>query len=189
MIFAMSRCSDDNERDIRIRRATLEDFDSILGIIHECKHEMIAKGQQQWPDHHPSREAVFEGISSGQHFVAVVMEKVLGGILLNHSCDEQYRSVGWRFPDPCPMIAHRLAVSPQYGGRGVGTRLMLFAEEFARSRGSLSIRLDTYGGNSRSRRFYDKLGFLEAGAIQMPHYMPGDYICYEKSVCGDRPND
>lgn len=167
---------------IEIRKATLHDLEVVCSIILDCKRSMTESGDVQWPDHHPSPEEVKKGVVSGQHFIASIGEEVVGGVLLNHSSDEQYKSIDWRFRDDNPLIVHRLAVSPKFQGRGVAKELMRFAERYARLNGCVALRLDTFGENKTSSIFYEKLGYERAGTIQMPQYMPGNYVCYEKEV-------
>jgi GNAT superfamily N-acetyltransferase len=165
---------------MEIRKATLADFDSLFKIILDCKEDMKVKGVEQWPSHHPSKETIQNGIESNCHYVLIDGGKIVGGVLLNHACDDQYKLVKWRVEDKNPLMVHRLAVSPKLQGKGYAKKLMEFAEEFAKKEGSKSIRLDTYKLNSVSNKFYEKLGYKLVGTIKMPQYMPGEYNCYEK---------
>lgn len=54
-------------------------------------------------------------------------------------------------------------------GTGLGTQVMRLAEEEARARGCLGIRLDTY--SFQARGFYEKLGFSLFGTL--PDHPPG----------------
>lgn len=47
-------------------------------------------------------------------------------------------------------------------------RLIAFAEEFARSGGYSSIRLDTYAKNDKALKLYPSLGYLQRGEIRFP---------------------
>ena len=58
-----------------------------------------------------------------------------------------------------------LAVHPARRRRGVGTRLIAWLEETARTAGIGVIRLETRGGNSAARRFYRKLGYREIARV------------------------
>ena len=165
---------------MEIRKATLADFDSVFKIVLDCKEEMNKMGIEQWPAHHPSKETIQKGIESNCHYVLIDQEKIVAGVLLNHSGDEQYKLVNWKINDPNPLLVHRLAVSPQAQGKGYAKKLMIFAEELAKKEGSKSIRLDTYKNNSVSNKFYENLGYKLVGVIRMPQYMPGEYNCYEK---------
>lgn len=62
-----------------------------------------------------------------------------------------------------------LAVAEPYRGRGVGSRLLAKAEEIARSRGCIGIRLDTTSFQAPS--FYERQGYVEFGRID--DYPPG----------------
>ncbi len=165
-----------------IRKATLSDLDSVFAIINECKADMLAKGIEQWPSHHPSIERVKDGILKGEHYVIEENEEILGGVRLNNSQDEQYALVKWGVEDSKPLIVHQLAVSPQHQGKGLAKKLMLFAEELAKKQGSKCIRLDTYSINTASNAFYQKLGYKFTGTIKMPQYKEGEYNCYEKRI-------
>lgn len=165
---------------MQIRKAIALDLDSFFQIILDCKKDMSEKGIEQWPIHHPSKERISDGIQKGEHFVALIDGKVVGGVRLNHSGDEQYSLIKWNIEDKNPLIVHQLAVDPKMQGKGIAKALMLFAEEYAKKEGSKAIRLDTYGKNKFSNSFYEKAGYKFTGTIEMPQYMPGKYNCYEK---------
>ncbi|MEK6958848.1 MAG: GNAT family N-acetyltransferase [archaeon] len=167
---------------MQIRKATLADFDSFFNIILACKEDMKAKGAEQWPSHHPSKERVLDGIKKGEHFVALQNNAIVGGVRLNHTPDDQYALVKWGIKDEKPLIVHQLAVDPKLQGKGIAKELMAFAEEYAKKEGSKSVRLDTYSKNTPSNNFYKKLGYEFVGTIMMPQYMPGKYNCYEKMI-------
>ena len=52
-----------------------------------------------------------------------------------------------------------LAVARSVERRGVGRRLMLATEEWARGQGLACVTLDTGAANARARRFYAALGY------------------------------
>jgi ribosomal protein S18 acetylase RimI-like enzyme len=56
-----------------------------------------------------------------------------------------------------------LAVQPGAQGRGLGRRLMAFAEAEARRLGLSALRLFTNAKMTENRRFYPRLGFRETG--------------------------
>lgn len=61
------------------------------------------------------------------------------------------------------LFIELLHIPESFRGRGVGTRLMAKAEEFARQRGLAGIWLDTY--HFQARGFYEKLGFSVFGTL------------------------
>ncbi|MDX3925686.1 MAG: GNAT family N-acetyltransferase [Shinella sp.] len=73
---------------------------------------------------------------------------------------------GWAF-------VKYLAIPDRYRGQGLGSRLMLEAENIARARGYLGVWLDTF--EFQARPFYEKLGYevfgeLEGGPNAVPRY-------------------
>ena len=54
-----------------------------------------------------------------------------------------------------------VVVAASAGDRGVGSALMVFAEEWARSRGLPLLTLNVFSANRRARNFYTRLGFEE----------------------------
>jgi GNAT superfamily N-acetyltransferase len=58
-----------------------------------------------------------------------------------------------------------LAVATSWRGRGVGTALMAAVDEWARSKGALSVALDHLHTNDGAHRLYERLGFRVRGMI------------------------
>lgn len=54
-----------------------------------------------------------------------------------------------------------VVVAREAGGRGVGTALMAFAEEWARQRGFAMLTLSVFTANHRARELYRRLDFRE----------------------------
>jgi [ribosomal protein S18]-alanine N-acetyltransferase len=57
----------------------------------------------------------------------------------------------------------RLAVRPDWQGRGVGTRLLVEALRFFRANDIVMVMLNTQQDNRASRRLYERLGFAPTG--------------------------
>jgi ribosomal protein S18 acetylase RimI-like enzyme len=63
----------------------------------------------------------------------------------------------------------RLAVHPDFQGRGVGRRLLEDAIAFAREEGYRAMTLNTQASNDRSQSLYRAMGFRESG-VSLPVY-------------------
>lgn len=74
---------------------------------------------------------------------------------------------GWLWGE-CLEVEY-LWVDEQLRGQGVGQKLMIELEETARSRGCLTVVLDTY--SFQAPEFYEKLGYQAFGVIE--GYGPG----------------
>ncbi|MDH3507261.1 MAG: ribosomal protein S18-alanine N-acetyltransferase [Gammaproteobacteria bacterium] len=56
-----------------------------------------------------------------------------------------------------------MAVDAAYQGHGVGRALLAWLEETARTAGTFLIHLEVRAGNVDARKFYERVGFIEAG--------------------------
>ncbi|MDW7645784.1 MAG: N-acetyltransferase [Desulfuromonadales bacterium] len=77
-----------------------------------------------------------------------------------------------------------IATDPAHQGRGVGQRLLLYAETDIQLRGGRLVCLETssQGSYERTRRFYDRAGYVQAAVIP-DFYRPGDdRITYIKNL-------
>ena len=52
-----------------------------------------------------------------------------------------------------------IAVSREYGGRGIGKALMAYAERFAKEHRYERLQLNVFPGNERARKLYEELGY------------------------------
>jgi len=69
-------------------------------------------------------------------------------------------------PDPARWWVWDIAIDEDRRGRGLGRRVMLLAEELARSHGATTIGLNVFGQNQVARGLYTSLGYREQ-AVQM----------------------
>jgi ribosomal protein S18 acetylase RimI-like enzyme len=77
---------------------------------------------------------------------------------------------------------HRIAVDPDFAGRGIAVALMQQAETVARERGIAKLRVDTNTQNQVTQRLFPKLGYTFAGEITLD-FRPGlNFLCYEKQL-------
>ncbi|WNS43383.1 GNAT family N-acetyltransferase [Paenibacillus sp. MMS20-IR301] len=151
-----------------IRRGRQKETGEIMNLISKCVQVMQAGGSDQWDEHYPNREVITEDINKGTLFVLAEGEAIAGIIVLDENQAQQYGAIEWKEQQGPQLIMHRLAVHPEIQGKGIARRLIAFAEEFARSGGYSSIRLDTYAKNSRALKLYPALGYAQRGEIHFP---------------------
>ena len=103
--------------------------------------------------------------------------------------EEENRPAGYILYGPVPLTEgtfdiYWIATDPVYQGKGVGQRLLKHAETDIENRSGRLICLETssQGGYERTRKFYDRAGYVEAARIR-DFYKPGDdRITYTKSL-------
>ncbi|MDH3697366.1 MAG: GNAT family N-acetyltransferase [Flavobacteriaceae bacterium] len=162
-----------------IRSAKILEIPEILLLTQACALDMISRDIFQWNEHYPSAEVFREDIKKGRLYVLEQDSKIIGIIALCTEIDEEYKMVEWLTDHDHNLYVHRLAVHPDYQGKGNARKLMDFAEKHARDHHYTSIRLDTFSQNKRNQRFYEERGYTRLGDVYFPKQSPDPFHCYE----------
>ena len=92
--------------------------------------------------------------------------------------------MGWFFylgrVEEKELFIDSLAVIKDLRGKGVGSSLLKFIIDFARSRGYLKVKLQVIEKNWRAKKLYEKKGFKEGRILNIP--FPWDRIFGFKRV-------
>jgi ribosomal protein S18 acetylase RimI-like enzyme len=150
-----------------------------MDITRACAQHMILNGIYQWNEAYPNPAAFKNDISRNELFVYEESSKILGCISISTHMDEEYVPVKWLSPNQKNLYIHRLAVHPDCQGQGYAQKLMSFAEEEAKTKGYISIRLDTFSQNFRNQKFYELRGYKRLGNVYFPNQSEHPFYCYE----------
>jgi ribosomal protein S18 acetylase RimI-like enzyme len=71
-----------------------------------------------------------------------------------------------------------VGVVPGHRGRGIGTKLMMAAEEFSRRKGAKTSILEVIEGNERARDLYAKLGYVDSRTYVCAEGKPMQFAGY-----------
>ncbi len=167
---------------MKIVRAESDDINEILKLVQECIKNMNANGIDQWNEQYPPLEIFKSDVESGSLFAMKDVGRIVGVIVLSEEQDEEYDDIDWTDKFGKVIIVHRLAVHPERQRMGIATKLMDFAENYARENGYSSIRVDTYSSNPRSLQLFEKRKYKrKPGQIHFPENEE-PYYCYEMIV-------
>ncbi len=162
-----------------IRRAKILEIPEILCITEACARHMAQRGIDQWNENYPNRAAFEKDVERGELFVIEESGRILGTVVISGIRDLEYEDVSWLTPHGNNIYIHRLAVAPEYQGRGYARQLMDYAESLAREHGAISVRLDTFSQNKRNQQFYEQRGYKRLGNIYFPLQSVHPFHCYE----------
>jgi len=146
----------DPSTSLHIRAVRAGDHASILGLVSR----FVAFELPQWRDRDECAEGVRSDIARHLHdrpegsyiFVAEVDASAFAGFLhLQTTIDFFTGALNCHISD--------LAVAPGMDGRGIGGRLLAFAEDWARGHGCRYITLGVFPGNMRARALYERHGY------------------------------
>ncbi len=162
-----------------MRRAKILEIPEILALANACSTHMIEKGVFQWNEHYPSKQVFEKDIERSELYVLEKAGRIIGTIVISIHMDDVYTQIDWLTPDEDNIYIHRLAVHPEFQGKGFARKLMDFAENYAHEKGCLSVRLDTFSQNRRNQRFYEARGYQKLGDIVFPKQSKHPFHCYE----------
>lgn len=164
---------------MEIKKAKMEQIDTLMKIIKLAVADMHEQGVYQWDHTYPSKEIISEDVRKGNLYTYVDENIIKGFVVLDEYQDKEYEKVQWKYTQGKQLIVHRLCVSPKYKGKGIATRLIEYADIYGRDNNYSSIRLDTFIGNERARRLYEKEGYNMVGEL---NFRLGIFHCFEKPI-------
>ena len=142
--------------DLSIRAARREDAPFILGLVPR----FVAFELPPWRERAESADGIRRKLESqvaerpddSHLFIAEAANGAATGFLhLQSTIDFFTGATNCHISD--------IAVAPEYDGRGIGARLLAFAETWANQRGCRFMTLSVFPGNERARALYERCGY------------------------------
>jgi hypothetical protein len=159
-----------------IRKATIEDLETILLLIDEGRRKMMAEGNvNQWSGGRPSREMHIKDIAQGVSHLVVVDGKPVATFALIEGPDPTYARIydgQWQNDNPYYVI-HRVASVA--GVHGIMRMVLEYAFSFTDT-----IRIDTHEDNRTMRALLLKYGFQHCGTILLENGDPR--LAYQRTL-------
>lgn len=173
--------------DFIIRPAVPGDLDALAHFFDEVIDGLDAA--KNWPGWkkgvYPTREDAENAVQEGTMFVAAHQTGALAGcIVLNHHTAPGYETVPWQ-ANALPQdifVIHTFMVHPAFARRGLGRKLMAFAEQEARRRGLKALWLDVYAENQPACTLYEQCGYQRLARFDqgLGQYGLDWFYAYEK---------
>ncbi len=139
---------------LKLQLANADQLDQAANIIRETAQWLKTKGIKQWSENFPLSRLQAE-VSDGELFVILDnSQKIIGTISLSHAKSEIW-------PDDKQTAIHlnRLAISREYSGRNLGSKIISWAKEYAQQKGATVLRLCCDKTNPFLPNFYQSCGF------------------------------
>ena len=154
--------------DIHIRSAAARDLSAICDLFAQSRQTMKEQGIDQWQDGYPFRSDIEEDMRHDQAYVLVKGSDVVGYFAYTTGKEDVYENIaegafredGYRYSS-----VHRVAVSPEHRGHGLGGRVFEYAVKLAHIDHALSLRCDTHEDNKPMRTLLGKCGFQYCGVV------------------------
>ena len=144
-----------------IRKAFIEDIEIIMHIYKDARDLMRSIGNgSQWGDNFPPRDSIVSNINSGDLYVCIENQEILGVFYFKVENEPTYKRIDsgeWLNDEPYGVV-HRLAGSRKV--KGIGTFCLDWCEKQC-----YNIRIDTHRDNIIMRKVLEKAGYVYCGII------------------------
>lgn len=106
---------------------------------------------------------------SGSQYICEDGEAILGAFALNNNPQGNYQKGQWNqnLTDGSYLVLHALAIAPDILRKGMGSEIIRFCADKARSEGYKAIRVDIVPTNVPARRLFEKNGFTYVGDVDL----------------------
>jgi ribosomal protein S18 acetylase RimI-like enzyme len=162
-----------------IRRLEGKDKKGVMSLFRSVTQDLQRQGIQQWDRFYPNVIVIGDDLRNKNLFALAMDDQVVAAVVLDTKQSPKYAALKWSDVRGNPACIHRLAVRPEYQGKGLGKQLLQFAEDHARKQGNTSIRLDVYTGNPGAVTMYNRAGYRQVGEVKFP-FRKVPYMCFEK---------
>jgi len=148
----------------RIRLAKLSDLEDIVDLLNQVTLDLHQKEINQW-EYPWNDEKVEEEIKDSQVYVLTVEESVVGTFSIKIMNEFTSLEV-----EPESRYLYRIAVLPDYQGKGLGLEIVNYACRYVDELGK-PLYLDCWAGNQKLRNFYSQAGFEFVGEFAEEDYL------------------
>lgn len=154
---------------ISFRKASIDDLDLVLDIYNDAINKFEIEKTFQWTKGFPPNEDSFRSdLINNDIFVCLDNEKVIGVMTCILTGEDDYLEIDGEWLNDEPYLTiHRIAVSKEYYGKGIGYSLISYAKEFALKNKLNNIRIDTHELNLDMRKMLERNGFIRCGIIKL----------------------
>jgi ribosomal protein S18 acetylase RimI-like enzyme len=166
--------------ELVIRPAATAELQRYVELRDDAARHMLAAGIDQWRPGQFDTDGLIAWVGDGDAFAAYLDGQMVGGLLVMWS-----GSLFWgdRDDGATAGYTHGLLVDRRYKGRGLGSRLLAFAEDHIRAAGRRLARLDTVSRNAVLRAYYRDAGYREVGERVFHDEAPVDAVTlFEKRL-------
>ena len=135
------------------RKASDNDIDSIYNNLKLCSENMYKEhGLEHWIPVYPT-EKIKEDINSKQVYIVEYNNQIVGNFILTDKMNSLWKT------ESKAIYLSKLAIVPEYSGKGLGKKCMKYIENLAKNEGYENIRFDVYDKSLNTIAFYKKLGY------------------------------
>lgn len=155
---------------IYMRKATLNDLDTVMEIVENARALLKADGSEQWrgEDGYPTCLTFQMDIEGGCCWLLMYGNEIVGTATLMTQGDAHYMHIvngKWNRPGHPFATIHRVAISGKYRGKHFANYIMSHMITLAYDAGVRNFRIATHDKNDRVHNLVQNFGFVKRGQV------------------------
>lgn len=158
-----------------MRPAVQHDVPKLLALRAEASRWLASKGIDQWARDWPDPEGMAAGIrrsvEAGETWCVEDDGRVIATIAIDHSVFPGLWTAA-EMNEPA-LYAHRMIVTRDFSGDGLGAELLDWAGTRAAHAGDRWLRVDVWTTNVALQRYYERQGFQHVRTVVRDDYPSG----------------
>ncbi len=148
------------------RKASVADQEIIWKILQQAIQRRKEEGSNQWQDGYPNPTSIENDIEKDYGYVMESENEILGYAAVIFELEPAYENIeGDWLSNEDYVVIHRVAVSEEYIGLGIATKIFQEIEKIAISNNIFSIKVDTNFDNSPLLKILNKLNYTYCGEV------------------------
>ena len=149
-----------------LRKAEPNDQETIWEILQQAILRRKNDGSSQWQDGYPNSDTVRTDIENEFGYLLEIDGEIAAYSALIFNNEPAYENIeGKWLSDDDFFVVHRVAVSDQFLGKGIATKLFLEIENFAKQKQVFSIKVDINFDNLAMLKILKKLNYTYCGEV------------------------
>lgn len=165
---------------MQIEKATSHNILEVMYLLQHCIEDFNKNSVYQWNTSYPDYFRLLREVEKGALYMMKTKGVCIGTITFDEEQEEVFNGVDWN-TDEKYLVIHRIAVFPSWQKKGVGRKLVEFAEVYAKENNYKSIRLDVASSSEHLIKLYKSIGYALTGEILYPKQKE-PFKCLEKVI-------
>jgi ribosomal protein S18 acetylase RimI-like enzyme len=166
---------------MQVEKATTRNVLEVMYLLQHCIEDFNKNSVYQWNASYPDYFKLLQEVENGSLFIIKSTGVCIGTITIDKQQESVFDKVDWANKTDNFLVIHRIAVFPTWQKKGIGRKLIEFAEEFAKDNNLKSIRLDVASSSEHLIKLYESIGYNYTGEILYPKQKE-PFKCLEKMI-------
>ena len=166
---------------MKVEKATTHNILEVMYLLQHCIEDFNKNSIYQWNTSYPDYFKLLREVENGSLYLIKTKGVCIGTISFDEQQESVFDNVEWKNSTDKYLVIHRIAVFPTWQKKGVGRKLIEFAEQYAKDNDYKSIRIDVASSSEHLIKSYESIGYICAGDILYPKQKE-PFKCLEKVI-------